>query len=113
LWEMSYNSVVLESKILPAIGVWNMADISLPNTWRAVQKGASWAVLDKEGKTIATIKGTGSDKRYAKLIAASPYMLEALKATASLIGDEDPPDNGEISGAAVCDMIRSALEISA
>ena len=89
-----------------------MADINLPNTWRAVQKGASWAVLDKDGKTIATVKDTGSDKKYAKLIAASPYMFEALKAAASLIGDEDLPDNGELSGAAVCDMIRSAAELS-
>ena len=85
---------------------------NIPDTWKVVQKGTSWAVQAQDGKTIATIKGTASDESYAKLIAASPYMLEALKAIVTLIGDEDLPDNGELSGAAVCDMIRSAVEIA-
>ena len=49
---------------------------------------------------------------YAKLIAASPYTTEALKAIVELIGDEDLPDNGELSGAAVCDMARSAIDVA-
>ena len=28
-----------------------------------------------------------------------------------LIGDEDIPDNGELSGAAICDMVRSAVDL--
>lgn len=35
--------------------------------------------------------------------------LEALKAIMNLIGDKDLPDNGELSGAAVCDMARAAI----
>ena len=84
----------------------------IPNTWKSVKKGTSWVVQAQDGKTIATIRDTGSDESYAKLIAASPYMLEALKAMVALIGDEDLPDNGELSGAAVSDMMRSAVEIA-
>ena len=89
-----------------------MVNVNIPNTWKAVQKGSSWVILAQDGDTVATIKNTGNDKKYAKLIAASPYMLEALRAVAALIGDEDLPDNGELSGAAVCDMIRSVVEIA-
>jgi len=85
---------------------------NIPNAWKAVHKGTALVVQTQDGKAIATIKNTGNDETYAKLIAASPYMLEALKATVALIGDEDLPDNGELSGAAVCDMIRSAVEIA-
>jgi len=39
-------------------------------------------------------------------------MLEALKSMVELIGDKDLDDNGELSGAAVCDMVRSAIDLS-
>ena len=45
----------------------------------------------------------------ATLIAAAPAMYEALQALLALIGDEDLPDNGELSGASICDFARSAL----
>ena len=45
----------------------------------------------------------------ANLIAAAPAMYEALQALLALIGDEDLPDNGELSGASICDFARSAL----
>ena len=45
----------------------------------------------------------------ANLIAAAPAMHEALQALLALIGDEDLPDNGELSGASICDFARSAL----
>ncbi len=35
--------------------------------------------------------------------------LEALKALMELIGDSDLPDNGELNGAAICDMARAAI----
>ena len=35
--------------------------------------------------------------------------LEALKALMDLIGDNDLPDNGELNGAAICDMARAAI----
>lgn len=88
-----------------------MAKNIVPNTWKAVKRGASWVVEDRGGKTVAVVRGTDSNEAYAKLVAAGPYMLEALKAVAAIIGDEDLPDNGELSGAAVSDMVRGALEI--
>ena len=45
----------------------------------------------------------------ATLIAAAPAMYEALQALLALIGNEDLPDNGELSGASICDFARSAL----
>jgi len=38
------------------------------------------------------------------------YLTEAEKK--QLVGDEDLPDNGELSGAAICDLVRSALAIA-
>lgn len=76
--------------------------------WKAVLKDGAWVVQTSDGEVIATV-GKGKDaEANAKLIAKSPYMLEALKAVVALIGDEDLPDNGELSGAAVSDMVRSA-----
>lgn len=40
----------------------------------------------------------------------SPYTLEAVKGLA-LIGDEDPEDDGKLSGAAICDMARAAVAL--
>jgi hypothetical protein len=86
--------------------------MTMPNTWKALLKGDNWIVQTQRGRIIATL-GTGEEaKKNAKLIAASPYMLEALKAVVGLIGDEDLPDNGELSGAAVCDMVRAAISLS-
>jgi len=47
----------------------------------------------------------------AKMIAMSPYMLEALKSVAELMGDEDLLDNGEFSGGAVSDMVRTSIKL--
>jgi len=63
----------------------------------------------RKREIIATVSNTGDNKANAKVIAASPYMLEALKAMVVLIGDDDLPDNGELSGAAICDMVRAAV----
>ena len=40
---------------------------------------------------------------------AAPALYEALRAMLDLIGDDDLPDNGELSGAAICDLARYAL----
>jgi hypothetical protein len=82
----------------------------IPNTWVATPKGDYWEVSTQDGHFVTRVGGKEA-KKNAKLIAASPYMLEALKAVVGLIGDEDLPDNGELSGAAVCDMVRSAIKI--
>jgi len=36
-------------------------------------------------------------------------LLEAREAALAILGDEDLPDNGELSGAAVTDMMRAAV----
>ena len=77
--------------------------------WKATLKDNLWLVQDKDGQTVASVMSGRESKKNASLIAASPYMLEALKAVIALIGDEDLPDNGELSGAAISDMARSAI----
>lgn len=42
----------------------------------------------------------------------TPYILEALRGLVDLIGDEDLPDNGELSGDAICDMARAAVALA-
>jgi hypothetical protein len=76
--------------------------------WKSVNVGDSWHIEDQKGRVIATIKKSKDAGANARLIAKSPYMLEALQAVVNLIGDEDLPDNGELSGAAVCDLVRDA-----
>ena len=80
---------------------------SSPGSWKAWFINGVWQIRDEEGQLIASLGK--NDKPNAHLIAASPYMLEALKGLVGLIGDEDLPDNGELSGAAICDLVRSAL----
>ena len=89
-----------------------MESTGLPNLWKATLEDDAWLVVNENGSTIATIRNTGDDERIAKLFAASPYMSEALKAMAELIGDKDLPDNGELSGAAICDMVRVAINLT-
>ena len=81
--------------------------------WKAVLEGERWNVLSSENKTIASVEKSSQDEANAKLIAASPIMFEALSSLVQLIGDEDLPDNGELSGAAICDLARSATALAA
>ena len=86
--------------------------MAIQNTWKAIPKGDNWIVQTPNGQLIATI-GKGKDtEANARLIAASPMMLEALSGLVQLIGEEDLPDNGELSGAAICDLARSALAVA-
>ena len=85
---------------------------NVPGTWQAKKDGDAWQVLDGEGRLIATLADIPDAEAKAKQIAVSPYMLEALKSMVELLGDEDLPDNGEVSGAAVCDMTRAAVEMA-
>jgi len=39
-------------------------------------------------------------------------LLEVLEAALAIPGDDDLPDNGELSGAAVTDMMRAAVEMA-
>lgn len=81
--------------------------------WKAVLEGGRWQVFSSEKKRIASVEKSSQDEANAKLIAASPIMFEALSSLVQLIGDEDLPDNGELSGAAICDLARSATALAA
>lgn len=77
--------------------------------WKVVLVDNVWLVQAGDGQTIASIANSVEAKNNAKLMAVSPYMFEALKAVGGLIGDEDLPDNGELSGAAISDMVRTSI----
>ena len=81
-------------------------------TWKALLEGGRWKVQSSENKVIASIEKNSNDEANARLIAASPMMLEALSGLVQLIGEEDLPDNGELSGAAICDLARSAIAVA-
>lgn len=80
--------------------------------WKAVSKDGRWKVHSSKDELIASIEKMGQAEANAKLIAASPMMFEALSGLVQLIGEEDLPDNGELSGAAICDLARSALAMA-
>ena len=86
--------------------------MAIPNTWKAIFKDGSWQIQRQNGEMVAVLAKSKDAKDNAKLIAASPYMFEALKGIVNLIGDEDLPDNGELSGATICDLARSALAVA-
>lgn len=83
----------------------------IPGTWEARLDGKVWKIFD-DGQLIATLAESADAEARAKIIAVSSYTIEALKGVVELIGDEDLPDNGELSGSAVCDMARVAIELS-
>lgn len=83
----------------------------IPGVWQAVLENGSWVIRDKKGRTVASVPKGKNAKTHAKLMAVSPYVAEALKGLVALIGDEDLEDNGELSGAAVCDMARHAISM--
>ena len=90
-----------------------MNERSMPSAWEAVLRDNQWAILGQDKSVVATLHGKANNETNANLVAASPYMLQALKALSDLIGDEDLPDNGELSGAAVCDFVRTAVALAA
>ena len=80
--------------------------------WKAVSEKGIWKVHSPKDEVIATVEKSRKAEAHAKLIAASPMMFEALSGLVQLIGEEDLPDNGELSGAAICDLARSALAVA-
>ena len=81
-------------------------------TWKAVLEGGKWKIRSSESGLIASIEKGSQDEANARLIAASPMIFEALSGLVQLIGEEDLPDNGELSGAAICDLARSAVAVA-
>jgi len=80
--------------------------------WKATLESGIWKVRSSDSTTIASVEKSNQDEANARLIAASPMMFEALSSLVQLIGDEDLPDNGELSGAAICDLARSAIAMA-
>ena len=80
--------------------------------WKAMSENGIWKVLSSDNKTVASIEKSDCDEADARLIASSPLMFEALSGLVQLIGEEDLPDNGELSGAAICDLARSAVAVA-
>ena len=88
-----------------------------PGPWQisAIQnEPEKMSIIDADMRFVAEvwqtyIDGESRQQAHATLIAAAPAMYEALQALLALIGDEDLPDNGELSGASICDFARSAL----
>ena len=80
--------------------------------WKVVLEGGLWKVRSSENTVIASVEKGSQDEANARLIAASPMMFEALSGLVQLIGEDDLPDNGELSGAAICDMARSAIAVA-
>jgi hypothetical protein len=79
--------------------------------WKKKLEGGQWIIYSPENEVIASLSKGKQSVGNARIIAASPWMFEALSGLVQLIGDEDLPDNGELSGAAICDLARSALSI--
>ncbi|MFC1991468.1 hypothetical protein ACFLVC_01900 [Chloroflexota bacterium] len=77
--------------------------------WKAVLEDGKWRIRSSENNVIATVENGSKDEANARLIAASPMIFEALSGLVELIGEEDLPDNGELSGAAICDLARSTI----
>jgi len=80
--------------------------------WEAVLKDGIWKIRSSESYVVASVEKGGQDAANARLIAASPMMFEALSGLVQLIGEDDLPDNGELSGAAICDLARSAITLA-
>ena len=81
-------------------------------TWKAAFENGRWKIRSSESIIVASVEKGGQDEANARLIAASPMMFEALSGLVQLIGEDDLPDNGELSGAAICDMARSAIAVA-
>ena len=71
-------------------------------------------IVMRTGETLDSSLGNRPCSDISRILlcpfhTAAPAMYEALKTLLALIGDEDLPDNGELSGAVICDFARSAL----
>jgi hypothetical protein len=80
--------------------------------WKAVQIDGVWMITKANGSRVAKLMGRANNERTANIIAASPYMLDSLRSLLDLIGEEDLPDKGELSGAAISDMARLAVSLA-
>ncbi len=83
-----------------------------PSPWKPSKKDSGWVIVASDGTIIAQLEGSANNAKTAHLIAASPYMLDSLKAVQKLAGGNDLPDNGEWSGAAITDQVSAAVGLA-
>ena len=57
-------------------------------------------------KEIAVLK----EPSLSSLLCAAPLLLDACEGVLNVLGDDELPDNGEFSGAAVTDLVACAVE---
>lgn len=77
----------------------------------------TWAIFDDFGTTIAHVESWDGDEQTekqadanARLIAAAPQMLEALRAALDAMGDYyDATDAAGVDGANIHDIITAAI----
>lgn len=79
--------------------------------WQAIKNNNTWQIVDGNNQIIAMVADIPDAETKAKQIAIAPFVFDALKSVVELLGDEDIPDNGELSGAAISDLARAAVEI--
>jgi len=80
--------------------------------WKKKLEGGQWIIYSPDNEVIASLSKSKKSVGNARIIAASPLMFEALSGLVQLIGEEDLLDNGELSGAAICDLARTALAVA-
>lgn len=85
---------------------------TVQNSWKAAKENGVWQIRDDDGKLISKLEPSLEDESQARLIVNSPYLLKALKGMLAVIGEDDLEDNGELSGAAICDMARDAVALA-
>lgn len=83
-----------------------------PSPWKAVDNSGSWQVVGEKNTIIATVAKSDKSEEYARLIAASPFLIRALEMFVYIIGDDDLADNGEFDGFVVLDLARSAIKLA-
>jgi len=66
-----------------------MPKVFSPSLWKASKEGANWVMIGPSNAVVARLEGKANTEKTAKLIAASPCMLDALRGVLRLAGDDD------------------------
>lgn len=89
-----------------------------PGPWQLEQPGfnsishvsyVAGPSLKANGGTLTAICLGPDQAANSRLIAAAPELLATCEAIAQLLGDDDLPDNGELSGAAITEQLRAVI----
>ncbi|MDD5094564.1 MAG: hypothetical protein PHV74_09325 [Dehalococcoidia bacterium] len=80
--------------------------------WITDTPESMFGFIPKGTTIIAKVQNIGDWPTFdanGRLLAGSWRLLQAAEAILALIGDGDLPDNGELSGAAICDQLKYAV----